>query len=172
MTGIQNHKATQLPESLSNYQVTQWSESFSQWRTQFLAFGFKEDDLFTIYRVIAAIILLCDLEFTKIEANTTTNSKSAAGSTPVEVVYVHNYKVLRHAAELLCVNEDDLMNALLTTSMPQQTSAAKGASGAPLPKSWDDAVATRDNLARALYHRLFGWIVRSINSSMNSDEFK
>lgn len=163
MSGIQTHKATQLPESLSNFQVSQWSESFAHWRSHFLAFGFKEDDLFTVYRILSAIILLCDLEFTKIEAN----AGGKSSTSPVEVTYVNNYKVLRHAAELLCVGEEDLAQALLTTT--PQTS---GKGSTQLPKSWEDAVATRDNLARALYNRLFGWIVKSINSSMNAEEYK
>lgn len=161
LTDIQSHKVTHLPESLTNFQVNQWSESFAHWRTQFLAFGFKEDDLFTIYRMLAAIILLCDLEFTKIEANVARTGQTAS----VEVSYVHNFNVLCNTAELLCVNSDELMQVLTSTVQP-------GSKGPLLPKSWDDAVATRDNLARTLYHRLFGWIVKTINSSMNSEEYK
>lgn len=111
---------------------------------------------------MAVIILLSDLELTKIEANSAKSSNAHS----VEVSYVHNYKVLKQIAGLLCVNEDELIQVLLANS------SQAGQKGSLFPKSWEESVSTRDALAKTLYNRLFGWLVKSVNSSMNSEDFK
>ena len=82
-----------MPEGLTNYQLNQWRHNFSELKEKMLEFGFQDEvsrplpskntfgpvvfnrelvglkDLKTIYRFLAAIILLCDIEFQKVEKN-------------------------------------------------------------------------------------------------------
>ena len=62
-------RITSLPDGLTNYQLKQWQENFNDLKEKMLAFGFKDEELKTIYRVMAVIILLCDIEFTKVESS-------------------------------------------------------------------------------------------------------
>lgn len=56
-----------------------------------------------IYRVLAIIILLSDLEFVTI------------ASSNHEIVYVKNERTLAKAADLLCVDHEDLATILIST---------------------------------------------------------
>lgn len=84
-------RITALPDGLNNYQLRQWSESFNDLKDKMISFGFKDEvnfcfllsfnkenvliysiinkDLKTIYRMLAIIILLNDIEFCKIDGH-------------------------------------------------------------------------------------------------------
>jgi myosin heavy subunit len=40
------------------------------------------------------------------------------------------------------------------------------------PRTLEQANETRDGLAKAIYSRLFGWIVKSLNHSLDSQNFR
>ena len=63
----------------------------------------------SLFRLLAAIVLLCDIEFEIIENN---NNNS-----PYESVYIKNEIVLNKAADLLCIESDDLTTVLVSSNV-------------------------------------------------------
>lgn len=108
----------------------------------------------TLFRLLAAIVLLCDIEFEPVDNN----------STPHECVFIKNESVALKVAELLCVDSDDLTTVLLSSNVTTS-------SGSVLwPRSLENALESRDCLAKNLYARLFGWIVKQLNDQMNIED--
>jgi chitin synthase len=143
-----------LPDGLTNYQLKQWQENFNDLKEKMLIFGFKDEELKTIYRILAVIILLCDIEFTKVE------------SSKHEGVCIKDEILLVKIAELLCIDRDDLSTILITTSV--------STSNGPhiWPRNIENAIDSRNSLAKTLYSRLFGWIVKTINYQLSPEDYK
>ncbi|CAF0706559.1 unnamed protein product [Brachionus calyciflorus] len=149
---IQKHKITNLPDGLTNYQIKQWTENFNNLKEKMLNFGFKDEDLKALFRVLAIIILLTDLEFVTI------------ASSNHEIVYIKNERTLAKAADLLCVDHEDLATILISTVVV----TSKGSQ--MWPRNLEDTISMRDNLVKTLYGRLFGWIVKMINTQLDSED--
>ncbi|XP_028075342.1 myosin-12-like isoform X1 [Camellia sinensis] len=114
--------------------------------------GISQDEQDAIFRVVAAILHLGNIEFVK--GNETDSSKLKD-----EKACYH----LQTAAELLMCDEqaleDSLCKRVIVTPDGNITKPLDPAS----------AATSRDGMAKTIYSRLFDWIVDKINSSIGQD---
>ncbi|KAL7158252.1 hypothetical protein ABFS83_02G130000 [Erythranthe nasuta] len=114
--------------------------------------GISQDEQDAIFRVVAAILHLGNVEFVK--GSETDSSK------------LKNDKARHHlqtAAELLMCSEKALEDSLCKRVIV----TPDGSITKPLDPS--AAVTSRDALAKTMYSRLFDWIVDKINNSIGQD---
>ncbi|NXH09505.1 MYO1D protein, partial [Bucco capensis] len=104
--------------------------------------GFKQEEIQTVYKIVAAILHLGNLKF------------SVDGDTAV----IENGKVVSIIAELLCTKAELVEKALLFRTV------ATGRDVIDKQHTEQEATYGRDAFAKAIYERLFCWIVTHINS--------
>ncbi|CAN6802822.1 unnamed protein product [Brassica oleracea] len=114
--------------------------------------GISEKEQEAIFRVVAAILHIGNVEFTK--------GKEVDSSVPKDDKAKFHLKT---AAELLMCDLKALEDALCKLVMVRPEEVIKRSLD---PES---AVTSRDGLAKTVYSRLFDWLVNKINNSIGQD---
>lgn len=146
-----DHRYISSPGSPSDAEVMTPSNK-AEYHTLMESFknlGFDPDDVSSMLRMVAGILLVGDTDFLAEAAD----GEEKAGLTS-------NTEKLAKAADLLQVDQTALFDCLLKSSSQ--------AGGETIQRRFTVEAATdnRDALTRALYARLFGWIVTSCNTNL------
>eukprot|EP00002_Diphylleia_rotans_P018350 TRINITY_DN3556_c0_g2_i3.p1 TRINITY_DN3556_c0_g2~~TRINITY_DN3556_c0_g2_i3.p1 ORF type:complete len:1976 (-),score=412.77 TRINITY_DN3556_c0_g2_i3:1002-6929(-) len=123
---------------------------FQAVRNALRAFGVDDNQQRQIYRLLAGLLHLGNIEF-------------VANSGRDDSCKIKDEETFQIAADLLSVDPNILMKSLLNRSVTAGTSKVE------VPLKLSEANYSRDALAKTMYEQLFLWIVGKINALLSDD---
>ncbi|XP_013405480.1 uncharacterized protein LOC106170231 [Lingula anatina] len=126
-----------------------YQQRFKELEDQLRWEGFTPEDVTNIYQMLAAILHITNIKFVPVDK---TEENSAA--------QIDDMEPLDHACRLLSTDPESMKAAF--TSFEFWAQGEKTTRKRTVPWASD----CRDALAKWLYERLFGWVVRRVNENM------
>lgn len=126
------------------------SNDFEEVRKAMEDLGFEDADSRSVWRILAAILHLSNISFDQGQKDAATVSKNSGNA-------------INAAAQMLSMSKGELEKALCTRDIETQGKVTI------VPLNKENAVTQRESMCKALYTKLFDWVVDNINRALQGD---